>query len=130
MNAKKADAIRAQKFPFRIGDVAVLAVAVALTVALLCTLPSSEAGKGVEIAYAGAREVLPLDRNTERRLADHLTLVIEGGKAWVKDADCRNRICVKTGKISRVGESIVCAENKIVITVTGRSPLAGTVGQS
>lgn len=129
MNVKKADAVRAQKFPFRIGDIAVLAVAVALTVALLCTLPS-KTGNGVEIAYEGVREVLPLDKNAERRLADHLTLVIENGKAWVKDADCRNRICVKTGKISRVGESIVCAENKIVITVTGRSPLAGTVGQA
>ena len=129
MNAKKVDAVRAQKFPFRVGDIAVLAVAVALTVALLCTL-SPKTGNGVEIAYEGVREVLPLDKNTERRLADHLTLVIENGKAWVKDADCRNCICVKTGKISRVGESIVCAENKIVITVTGRSPLAGTVGQA
>ena len=34
-------------------------------------------------------------------------------------ADCPDQICVKTGSISRSGQSIVCAPNRVVVTVTG-----------
>lgn len=128
MNERKIDNIRAQKYPWRIADVVLFAVAVALTVTLLLTLPAKK-GNAVEISYGGERIELPLSKDARRDVGGHLSVVVKDGKAWVEDADCKNRICVKTGKISRVGESIVCAQNKIVITVVGKSSLAGTVGQ-
>ena len=48
-------------------------------------------------------------------------LVIEDGRAYVTYANCPGQHCVKTGKIHYVGESIVCAYNKITITVKGNS---------
>ena len=48
-------------------------------------------------------------------------LVIEGGGAYLKDANCPDKTCVKTGKIHYVGQSIICLPNEISITVRGDS---------
>lgn len=45
------------------------------------------------------------------------TLVIEGGYAYIKDADCPDRLCVHTGRISKTGESIVCLPHRVSVTV-------------
>lgn len=44
-------------------------------------------------------------------------LVIEDGYAYLSDADCPDQICVKTGKISKVGETIVCLPHRVVCEV-------------
>ncbi len=48
-------------------------------------------------------------------------LVIEDGTACVTDADCPNLLCEKRGKISAVGESIVCLPNRVEIRVDGEN---------
>lgn len=44
-------------------------------------------------------------------------LVIRDGKAYVKQADCPDSICVKTRAASYVGETIVCLPHKLVIEI-------------
>lgn len=129
MSDKRVDFIRGRKFPFRVADIFIFAVAVILTIVLTLSVYGGEKGNGVEIVCGDTRMTLPLSENTEFDLCGHLTVEIKGGECRVKAADCKNLICVKTGKISRVGESIVCAQNKAVITVVGKSDLAGTVGR-
>ena len=46
-------------------------------------------------------------------------LHIEGGKAWLDDANCPDKLCVNQGKISNNGETITCLPNKLTITVYG-----------
>ncbi len=47
-------------------------------------------------------------------------LVIEDGKAYIREANCPGyQDCVETGKISRVGETIVCLPNKVVVEIVG-----------
>lgn len=46
-----------------------------------------------------------------------LTLKIKNGEAWVSSSDCPNKYCVRSGKISRGGEVIVCAPAHIKISV-------------
>jgi hypothetical protein len=48
-------------------------------------------------------------------------LVIEDGMAYLKEANCPDKTCVRTGKIRYVGQSIVCLPNDIAITVRGNS---------
>jgi hypothetical protein len=48
-------------------------------------------------------------------------LVIEDGMAYLKEANCPDKTCVRTGKIRYVGQSIVCLPNEISITVRGNS---------
>ena len=46
-------------------------------------------------------------------------LVIEGGEAWLSEANCPNRLCVKTGKIRYAGQSIVCLPHKLAVRIAG-----------
>lgn len=48
-------------------------------------------------------------------------LIIEDGKAYVTEADCPDGICVKQGKISRTGQTIVCLPHKLVIEIEGKA---------
>jgi len=44
-------------------------------------------------------------------------LRIEGGKAYLTDADCPDHLCVNQGKISKSGETITCLPNRLTVTV-------------
>ncbi len=45
-------------------------------------------------------------------------LIIKDGMAWVVDSSCKDHICEKTGKISKVGETIICLPNSLFVTIT------------
>ena len=44
-------------------------------------------------------------------------LVIENGTARMEWADCPDQICVEHRAVSRVGESIICLPNQVVVSV-------------
>lgn len=46
-------------------------------------------------------------------------VVINDGKVSMTDADCPDELCVMTGKISRVGETIVCLPHRVVVEIKG-----------
>ncbi len=50
-------------------------------------------------------------------------LVIEDGVAYMREANCPDKFskngCVNTGKISYVGQTIVCLPNKIIVEIVG-----------
>ena len=46
-------------------------------------------------------------------------LRIEGGKAYLTDANCPDHLCVNQGKIDQTGETITCLPNKLTVTVYG-----------
>jgi len=45
-------------------------------------------------------------------------LVIENGQAYIKSANCHDKICVAHRKISKNGETIVCLPHRVVIEIT------------
>lgn len=46
-------------------------------------------------------------------------LHIENGSAWLTDADCPDKLCVKQGKIQYTGQTITCLPNRLTVTVVG-----------
>lgn len=48
---------------------------------------------------------------------DHL--VIKDGYARITEASCPDKVCVRTGKIHKSGELIVCLPNRVVVTIEG-----------
>lgn len=56
-------------------------------------------------------------------------IIIEGGSVRMEQADCPDRICVNTGKISRTGETIVCLPHRIVIEIKGTAEAVDGVAQ-
>lgn len=72
----------------------------------------------IEIKVDGVvqgRYSLSVDR--EMNLNGTNRLVIRNGKADITDADCPDKVCVKQKSISKVGESLVCLPNKVIVTV-------------
>lgn len=45
---------------------------------------------------------------------------MQKGKISIEDADCPDKICVKTGWISEPGQSIVCLPHKLIIEIEGK----------
>ena len=58
----------------------------------------------------------PLDTDREIVL-QHNTAVIKDGEVYMREADCKNQICVKSAKISKRGECIVCLPNKVILEI-------------
>ena len=54
-------------------------------------------------------------------------LRIEDGEAWVEEADCPDKLCVNMGKISRVGQSVVCLPHEVVVEIVGEKNTADDV---
>ena len=78
-------------------------------------------GEAVVISIDGNKVAeYSLSENGEFILNDGTNfLVIENGCAYIKSADCPDKLCVHQGKISRTGERIVCLPNRLMIEVIG-----------
>ena len=93
---------------------------ISIGVLLVTTLTRREGGY-VEIEQSGqVIATYSLSINAEYELNGGTNiLVIENGEAYLKDANCPDKTCVKTGKIRYVNQSIICLPNEISITVRG-----------
>ena len=64
----------------------------------------------------------PLDEDRTVRLGDdtdYNILQIAGGAAAVVEADCGDHTCVRTGAVSREGETIVCLPHRLTVRIEG-----------
>jgi len=80
------------------------------------------AGRG---AAAGAEQhwIFPLDAHTTLRVPGPLgetVVVIEDGSVRVVSSPCPEKICIKTGRISKPGQWIACLPNRVFISIRGR----------
>jgi hypothetical protein len=46
-------------------------------------------------------------------------VIIEDGKARVEDSPCRDKICIRMGKVSRPGDEAVCLPNRVIVQMKG-----------
>ena len=87
-----------------------------------------EAGAAAKITVDNQTvATLPLAKDTTYRVetaAGYNLVVVEDGRAFVREADCKNHICVKSRAISRAGESIVCLPHKMTVSIVGGEPPA------
>lgn len=107
------------------GDVLIVVAVVAVS-ALLITQSVAGAGAGdrLEVSIsANGEEVLvrPLGEGTyELTIPGHAGdsyVEISEGRVRMVDSACPDKLCVRTGWISRPGESIVCLPNRVVIEI-------------
>jgi hypothetical protein len=107
---------------------------ISLVVAYMVQHQPEEGFMQVEIYKNGKlyRRIPLLDKTIEEvRIADsesHYNIVeIKGGRVRVKEADCPNQFCVKTGWLSRPGQIAFCAPNRLKIVISGRSNGVDTI---
>lgn len=108
---------------FRYGDVVAILLVLVLTAGLVWAVLAADDGETVEVSIDGKVVLeLPLAKDSTHKIVagDYsLVLVIEDGKAYVRDAICPDHVCEQTGGISEVGRSIVCAPARISVRIVG-----------
>ncbi len=104
-------------------DFVLLSALILLGIAALIVLYAifGNTGSTVVVTVDGQQtHRLPLNRDAEVTVegANGGTnlLVIEDGKAYIKEASCPDRICVKTGVADEL-KSVVCAPNRVVVSI-------------
>lgn len=99
-----------------------LSVASILFVIDLTNVSSDTGNKKVVVSVDGKKTAeYPLKKDATYELSgSHLgtnTLVIKSGKAYISEASCPDKQCMKQGKISRAGEMLVCLPNRVVVKI-------------
>lgn len=99
----------------------ILSLLIVSTIALLFMLFNKKGGSYAVVVINGVEtQSLPLSTNTEITLKngnDFNVLVIEDGKAYIKDASCPDKLCVKQHTVQYNGETLVCLPNKITVKI-------------
>lgn len=66
---------------------------------------------------------IALDKNLNSRVFKNqkgeIEFEIKNGKAQITEATCKHKTCLKMGKISKAGESLICIPNQISIAISG-----------
>jgi hypothetical protein len=95
-------------------------------IAAVCILAAALAGVFFALKKDGKTVLVKVDNevvceyplDTDREIVlEHNTAVIRNGEAYMREADCKNQICVKSGKISKRGECIVCLPNRVILEI-------------
>ena len=111
------------KLPFfKKADVILLAVLLVIGAACMVLLRGSSDPGSVAVVRVDGEEVarLPLDKDAELHVENngyHLTVAVENGAVFVREADCPDRVCQHTGKISKRGTSIVCVPAGVTVII-------------
>ena len=120
---------------FSVLDLAVLLTVLALSLGGFLWLRTRERAESVSVfcgdecvftlAFEDVEEPVSHTLQTERGT---LTLSVERDGVCVTDAACPDGVCVRTGKIARAGESIVCAPLGVVVVLSGDGTVDGVTG--
>ena len=103
----------------------IIAVAAAAAVLYFSGLLAPKGGGVWAVVYVDGEEVKRATLSAEYTEIPVETpwgenlVVVSGGKADVIEADCPDKLCVKQGKISKNGETIVCLPHKLVVEIEG-----------
>ena len=69
---------------------------------------------------------LPLSSSKERSEIpvklpgnNYVHIISEKDQIWVENSSCPDKVCVKTGKIAKAGQSVVCLPNKTIVYIEG-----------
>lgn len=101
----------------------ILVTVVAAIIIVLCVIlyGFNSGGSYAAVEVNGVvTEYLPLNNDAEFEIKTDNgfnKLIIKDGKAFVSNADCKDKICVHHLPVYRNGESIICLPHKVVITI-------------
>ena len=109
----------------------IVLIAAALLIALALYLVS-QMGAGAEVTtvvatYDGEevlRRPLAMNGTYEIKGADGAVNIIcvENGAVYMKEANCRDGLCIRQGKMRNGAKTIVCLPHKVVVQLTGDAP--------
>ena len=62
------------------------------------------------------------ERTTFRVSGEYnVAVAVENGEAWVESADCPDQVCVRSGKLSKSGQTAACLPAGVVLRIEGNT---------
>ena len=111
----------------RISDFILAAFVIAVAIGIWI-FPSLDTSSDVaDISQGDEKITVSLRRDAEYSL-EGCVVAVEDGGIYIKETNCPDRVCEKTGKISKAGEAIICVPNKVSITIAGASEFDAMAG--
>ena len=98
-----------------------LSVAIIVGFSVYAYAGTSSSGQ-VVVQASGATWIYPLNVDRREEVPGPLgntIVVIRGGKAFVEDSPCPDKLCVHMPAISRPGQWIACLPNRVFVRVRG-----------
>lgn len=114
-------------------EAAVIAIILIICFLALFIVNSGKNGKYAVISSDG-NEILRLELDKDRQNitvanAENIVFEVKDGTIFVTETDCHDKICLKTGAVSKNGQSIVCLPKKITVKIIGEDSEADvTIG--
>ena len=108
---------------FRVGDLLViLVILLAAGVLFVFSLMPKRAGEVLVVEHQNGKESYSLAKDRTFVVSsggEILHIVIENKKAYVEKSTCPDKTCMHQGKISAVGETIICVPSGTVLYIEG-----------
>lgn len=116
---------------FRKADLFLYAILILAFFAIFVFIPSTQ-GEHVEI-YSDGKLYGTYDINTNIQLKinsqeGYNIVVIDNKKVYVSEADCPGKDCVAHSAISKSNQYIVCAPNRLIVVIKGKSDIDAYTG--
>ena len=100
-----------------------IVIAVVLAAAVFGLIPKGNGGKA--LLYSNGVVVKEFDLSKDETYVFEgkykNEIIVENGTIRISSADCPDKVCVHTGKISKSGQTICCLPNKLFIRIAGKS---------
>lgn len=105
-------------------DIFLVAALVAIGIILSIVLSAGQTdGETAKITIDGKEySTYSLMENRSISVNEHgekNTVVIKDGSVYISKANCKGKDCVRQGKISQTGQTIVCLPHKMIIEIQG-----------
>lgn len=117
-------------------DLILFLVLIGAALVLSLVLYGKENGGGIVVVQVDGKKTAsyPLDQDRDVMIrvpgGGYNHLMIRNGECYLTGANCPDQLCVKQGKISKDGQSIICLPHRLVITVwKGEKSGVDTVAQ-
>ena len=112
---------------WRKGDFVVIAVVVFVAIGIWAFFFGEEAATRVDIFCDGklaytSSVAIPFETEVAG-----CNVSLSDGKVRVVSSTCPDKVCVRTGEISKTGEIIVCVPNRVSVKMTGREEFDAVV---
>lgn len=101
-------------------DLILLFVVLLAGVVGIILMNSADKGKSAEIIVDGKiTEIILLDDTYEKQV-NGVVVCCENGEIFIKESNCPDKVCMRSGRISKSGESIICAPNRVAVKIDGK----------
>jgi len=117
---------KVKKFKFDIILISVLIIGL-VSWLVFWAISGSNVNKKAIVEYNN-EEILEIDLNVDQEIRLHelkngetlkyeMLIVVKKGYIFVKENDCPNHDCIKEGKKNKIGDTIICLPNRILIRI-------------